>query len=418
MERRQMRLVLVTTIAVVGLLAVPAVGGEVGDSTSVQLDNNTTDADNESVGETNGSFGQQISAFMQASAADANASVETGMWSARVNGTLASNGTVPESEVTDRAAKLGRERQRLERKVSRLQERRDTIPEIAYSAQASALRERIVNLREQINETEQTATRAGINTSGLDELGTQTANMTGPEVSAVARNITDAPRSPPVGIPRGPPASAGPPEDGTGQPEGDTGPPDDARPDTAGPDGERPQSATRTETRNASVPGPDGPPGPPDQNRTAESGADRPVDDSSADRGPSGSDTSATDQGASDDNPGSDSLSDSRQTGDRSENNTPDDSGPDEVAPDDDRSSSPNGESQIDTSRNSSAPQNDTSNDSADDSQSNSQDSDDGQNSDDGDTSEDGTDSNSGSQPDETGGPPTGLIDRVLSPVL
>jgi hypothetical protein len=90
-----------------------------------------------------------------------------------------------------------------------LQEKRGQLPAVAYTAQATTLRERIRSLQERINGTERTAQRVGVNASALDRLRTQTANMSGPEVSAVARNITDAPR--------GPPGESGPPDRAAGQ---------------------------------------------------------------------------------------------------------------------------------------------------------------------------------------------------------
>ncbi len=52
--------------------------------------------------------------------------------------------------------------------------------------QASAIPERIVSLREQINGTERATNRIGATISVLDRLRTQAANLAGPKVSAVA----------------------------------------------------------------------------------------------------------------------------------------------------------------------------------------------------------------------------------------
>ena len=69
---------------------------------------------------------------------DANTTVESGMWNAGVNASAS-----PEREVTNRTIQLEREQQQLERKATQLQEKRDQLPKVAYTAQASALRERI-----------------------------------------------------------------------------------------------------------------------------------------------------------------------------------------------------------------------------------------------------------------------------------
>jgi hypothetical protein len=226
MEARQIPLVLALVACVAMLVAVPVVGVGVDGGQSPQVENNTTSSANE----TNDSFGGQVSAFMQASAVDANTTVESGMFDAAVNTSQS-----PEREVTSRAGRLERELQRLEDKAARLEAKRanGTLPDVAYTAQASAIRERLVNLQEQINGTETAAKRVGVNVSSLDRLRTQAANMTGPEVSALARNITDAPRGPPEGVPGNPPGDAGPPGN------------DSSPPDNTGPSGNIPDRQVR-----------------------------------------------------------------------------------------------------------------------------------------------------------------------------
>lgn len=183
-------------------------------------------------------FGQQIASFAQASAVDANGSADRGMWAAEVNGS-----SDPEPVVTDRTETLERRLERLENQSVALQAQRGngTISEVAYTARASALRVRMANLREAVNETDRTARRVGVNVTKLAELRRAASNMSGPEVAALARNITDTPRGPPEGVPGGPPDDTGPPDDGddTGQTDnGDTGPPgDEADSDDSG-DGE------------------------------------------------------------------------------------------------------------------------------------------------------------------------------------
>lgn len=234
MEGRQIPLILALAVAVALLFAMPVVGSGVAGSQVTQVENNTTSEDTSAQ---NGSFGEQLSAFMQSSAVDANTTVESGMWNAGVNASA-----TPAQEVTNRTTQLEREQQRLERKVAQLQEKRDQLPAVAYTAQASALRERIRSLQERINGTERTAQRVGVNASALDRLRTQTENMSGPEVSTIARNITDAPRGPPAGVPGNPP-SAGPSDDQTGPPENRTGALENrtGQPDVGSTDGKTPQ---------------------------------------------------------------------------------------------------------------------------------------------------------------------------------
>lgn len=304
MEGRQIPLVLVLAVAVALLLAMPVVGGGMEDSQLTQVENNTTS-------EENGSFGEQLSAFMQSSAVDANTTVESGMWNAGVNASAA-----PEREVTNRTIQLEREQQQLERKVTQLQEKRDQLPAVAYTAQASALRERIHSLQDRINGTERTAQRVGVNTSALDRLRTQSANMSGPEVSAIARNITDTPRGPPAGAPGGPPGESGPPGNTTGPPENRMGPPtDDNSTDGMHSRDGTPQGVTapgnetetpldqqrpphRTDDQNERGVSPeDGPRGSPVENQTERNG-----------RGPSVDSESSDDNTDSGPGPGSDSA--------------------------------------------------------------------------------------------------------------
>ena len=275
MEARQIPLVFALVGCVAMLVAVPVVGVGVDGGQSPQVENNTTSSTNETSG-ANESFGSQVSAFMQASAVDANTTVESGMFNAAVNTSQA-----PEREVTARADRLERELQRLEDKAARLEAKRanGTLPDVAYTAQASAIRERLVNLQEQINGTETAAKRVGVNVSSLDRLRTQAANMTGPEVSALARNITDAPRGPPEGVPGNPPGDAGPPGNDSG-PSGDAGPSGNMSgpPDEAGQQG--------NETGPPRETGPQG-------NDSGPSGDAGPSDDA----GPSGNETGTPETG-------------------------------------------------------------------------------------------------------------------------
>lgn len=230
MARQVSALLLVVCAA--ALVAVPAVG--IGAESAPQVDNNTTD-------EANGTFGQQVSTFMQTSAVDANASVDSGMWSAAV-----ADSETPETEVTSRAATLEKRLDRLERKAAQLEAKRanGTLPAVAYTAQASSLHQRLVNLRAQVNQTQQTADRVGVNVSKLDTLRQRADNMSGPDVTAVAQTIADPHRGPPAGVPGGQPDDAGP-GDRTGPPANgnETGPPPDD-----GPSNDGSEDAPRNET--------------------------------------------------------------------------------------------------------------------------------------------------------------------------
>lgn len=195
---------LLVAVSVVGLAFAPGVlaqatGGE---------------SDNES------SFGAQISSFAQASAADANGSVERGMW----NASLADD--VPPGEaISQRAHDLRDRLDRLQNRSEALMEakRNGNISGVAYTARASAIHAQLVNLRAAINQTSTAAKRHGVNESALADLKRAAGNATGPEIAAIARNLTDAGHGPP------PWAGDGPPADGPGQGGNatDGGPPED-----------------------------------------------------------------------------------------------------------------------------------------------------------------------------------------------
>jgi hypothetical protein len=184
-------------------------------NTTVDGNNTTVDSDNATA---NSSFGQQVSSFMQASAADVNTSVESGMWQASVNRTLDEQGDAA-PKIASRTARLQRQLQQLQERNDRLQAKRDQLPDVAYTARATALRAQLANLKKAINATSETASRVGVNTSDLDQLQSAADNVTGPDVDASARNITDVP-----GL--GPPIDVG---------AGNAGPPADAKPNLTNP---------------------------------------------------------------------------------------------------------------------------------------------------------------------------------------
>lgn len=199
------------------------------------------------------SYGAQVSSFMQSTAADANGSVERGMWDASV-----SDDADPAVAIDDRARSLQARLDALERRSEALAAARanGSISGVAYTARASAIHAQIANLQAAVNQTMTTAERHGVNSTRLDELRQAAGNATGPEIAAMARNITDAGGGPPPWVDDGPPDD-GPPDDG--------GPPDDAPGDGSGNDGEGgpPDEPPGDGSGNGDEGGPpdDGPPG-------------------------------------------------------------------------------------------------------------------------------------------------------------
>lgn len=229
---------LLVAVSVVGLAFAPGVlaqatGGE---------------SDNES------SFGAQISSFAQATAADANGSVDRGMW----NASLADD--VPPGEaISERARDLRNRLEALENRSEALMEakRNGNISGVAYTARASAIHAQLANLRAAVDQTTTAAKRHGVNESALADLKRAAGNATGPEIAAIARNLTDAGHGPP------PWAGDGPPEDGPGQSDNatDGGPPDDAPGDGGNdPEGGTPEGDPGSGSGNERGGGSDGSP--------------------------------------------------------------------------------------------------------------------------------------------------------------
>jgi prefoldin subunit 5 len=262
MHGRQSFAVALVVCAGLVLLAAPALGLTDGVLTQEDVDNETT---NES-----DALGQQISSFAQASAADANATMDMGMWNASVN-----DSDDAESEVDGRLSALERRLERLQNRSDELEAMRDneTIHEQVYEARASAIQRQIANVESAINHTNETAQRYGVavDADKLERLRSNASNMTGPEVSAIARNLTNAPR--------GPPADAGPPDHAGPGNETDGGPPDapgqnDNETDAGPGDGDPPGQAGGPDDGNETGGGPPDDAGPGDK-----SGGGPPQDD-------------------------------------------------------------------------------------------------------------------------------------------
>lgn len=223
---RERQALVLTAILFAGAIFVAAPAMGIG----ANVLSDSQDVDNESAAPNESNLGAQVSSFAQASAADANGSVDTTMWGAALN-----ESDDPEDEVDNRTDALLDRLERLENRSAELEAMLEngTINERAYEARASAIRTQIENVRYAINHTEETANRTGVavNETKLNQLRNHASNMTGPEVSALARNITDAPRGP----------------------SGDQGPPDDRGPDGNESDGGPPDNAT---DGNGTDPGP------------------------------------------------------------------------------------------------------------------------------------------------------------------
>lgn len=204
MKPRQLAVVCLLVAVGAGALAVPSVAFHSAGVDAVQVDN----------GDNGTEFGVQVSSFAQASATDTSESVDAGMWEARIN-----NSDRPEEEIQNRTASLDARLDRLSERTAQLENRSDNLSEAAYNARASALRVQAANLRSHVERANMTATQRGVDTAKLDELRNKAANVSGPEVAAAARNITDRPRRPPQDSRGGGPAG-----DSPGMNDSDRGP--------------------------------------------------------------------------------------------------------------------------------------------------------------------------------------------------
>lgn len=181
-----MAALLVMVAVAVAVAASPAAGVATQQPASLQ-DNDSDDG-----------FGATISSFMQASAADAEGSVDNGMW---VAGFARAQPDAKVGMVSDRTEALERRLTRLEReREALLNESADNVS-MADRARAARLTTRAQALQEAINDTRSAGLAVGVDVSRLEELRNRARNLSGPEVAALAGNITDTPDGgPPDGV--------------------------------------------------------------------------------------------------------------------------------------------------------------------------------------------------------------------------
>jgi hypothetical protein len=183
MRLRQLAVVCLLVGFGTATLAVPGVAiHETGDET----------ANLEEPEEFDEQFGVQVSSFVQASAADTRESVDRSLWEISINRSID-----PATAIENRTANIGERLEQLETQVSELEQQRENLSTAAYTARASGLRAQIANVHSHIEEVNQTAVQRGVNPGMLEELREKATHMTGPEISDLAQNITDAPGGPP-----------------------------------------------------------------------------------------------------------------------------------------------------------------------------------------------------------------------------
>ncbi|NHN59915.1 MULTISPECIES: hypothetical protein [Halorussus] len=158
------------------------------DAAEVRAGAAAQDAANNSTG--GSALGADISAFMQTSAAEVDGAVETGMWGAAFNGT---------ENRSERVRLVERRTEELNSTLAELRERKAELvaeraagnaSEAAYKAKISGLVGRINALESAVDATADRAEEVGVDPEALGTLRTATANLSGPELAAVARNVT------------------------------------------------------------------------------------------------------------------------------------------------------------------------------------------------------------------------------------
>jgi len=172
-------LVVIAGIAVVGPVAGVATTKETATATPTANDTNGSDAQ----------FGAAVSSFMRASTADAEGSVDDRMWVAEYR---RANASERPDLVRDRTARLDRRITRLEVERDALLNDNDSVT-VQDRAKAAELAARIDALRDAINTTADAAEETGVDRSRLDELRTEARDLSGPEVTRMARNLTFGP---------------------------------------------------------------------------------------------------------------------------------------------------------------------------------------------------------------------------------
>lgn len=219
MRSRQAVFVGLLVVAGVTAALVPVAGVVTDEPTPAAM---AGQADN---GSATPSMGAQLSSFMAAQSAEANGSVDSGMWDAKFNESDDEARTV-----RARTATLEQRLDRLETQLDGLEARREAgdLNEAAYLARASQLTARIDTLQQSIDRTESAAAGAGVNTTELSRLREAAGDASGRAVARTARNLSvvnpsargQAPGNGPPGD-AGRPTETGQPAD-TGQPAGDS----------------------------------------------------------------------------------------------------------------------------------------------------------------------------------------------------
>ncbi|WP_135303982.1 hypothetical protein [Haloarcula amylovorans] len=227
---RRHGVLLVTCVVAVALVGLPAVAAQ-----------ETVTPDEAATNGSGPGLGTQLTVFLQSSSAAADGTVENEMWKA---GFERANGSQKSDRVTSRTGALEQRLDRLRTKNQRLQARyeNDSVPRPAYVAQKSQLDARIKALRAAVNDTDEAAAEANVDTDRIQRLKENASELSGPEIAVTAREVGG-----------GPPGNAGPPTDAGPRSENETrgGPPTDVRERA---NGSGPLTAVRNQANESAPP--------------------------------------------------------------------------------------------------------------------------------------------------------------------
>ncbi|RQG98829.1 hypothetical protein [Natrarchaeobius oligotrophus] len=172
------RTIVVLVLVAFGLTVAPIA---VSAAANGQVSNESTpEADEES--ETN----VTVSSFMQSSAADAENTVESGLFEVRYEN---ADDDDRAEIVGDRTGDLEAKLEALETERNELREKRDELTPPEYNARMAKLAVEIASLDRALERTVPRAADAGVDQDRLDELQNNASELTGPEVATMAQQI-------------------------------------------------------------------------------------------------------------------------------------------------------------------------------------------------------------------------------------
>ncbi|ELZ06242.1 hypothetical protein C482_00430 [Natrialba chahannaoensis JCM 10990] len=208
-----------TVAPVSGAAVVPATPDQMGD-TDAQTDavwnlaaeNETSNAeasvsesDGESSENSNSSANTTVADFMQSTAADAEHTVDNGLF--EVTYETADNESKSRL-VNERAASFDNRLAQLEAEREELRDQKDDLSSAAYQARLTRLTVEIASLNDSIERTKPKGVAVGHDPTRFEILQENASSLTGPEVATTARGLPGFEDHPGVG--GGPPAHAGP----------------------------------------------------------------------------------------------------------------------------------------------------------------------------------------------------------------